>query len=181
MLIRQQIGAADQSDEALLRALLTGDAANRDQNAQLALIRTDFTTTLIANEQAAAVARQALLVRMTAAEAAIVTTSKALADTTGAYGSRIGAIELAFADPLSGLGATRLAMQVEAHSGELGIGELSLLAVEEDGSWYISGLGTVGDTSGILMSNVLRLYDEGKLLDESWWEENLGVIGEEIF
>ncbi|MEE8612281.1 MAG: hypothetical protein V3V60_15995 [Sphingomonas aquatilis] len=108
MLIRQQIGAADQSDEALLRALLTGDAANRDQNAQLALIRTDFTTTLIANEQAAAVARQALLVRMTAAEAAIVTTSKALADTTGAYGSRIGAIELAFADPLNGLGATRL-------------------------------------------------------------------------
>ncbi len=108
MLIRQQIGAADQSDEALLRALLTGDAANRDQAAQLALIRTDFTTTLIANEQASALGRQALLARMLAAEAAIVTTSKALADTTGAYGSRIGAIELAFADPFSGLGATRL-------------------------------------------------------------------------
>lgn len=65
--------------------------------------------------------------------------------------------------------------------GELGIGELSLIAVEEDGSWYISGLGTAGDASGILTSNVLRLYDEGKLLDQMWWEENLGVIGEEIF
>ena len=64
---------------------------------------------------------------------------------------------------------------------ELGIGELSLVAVEEDGSWYISGLGTAGDASGILTSNVLRLYEEGKLLDETWWEENLGVIGEEIF
>ena len=64
---------------------------------------------------------------------------------------------------------------------ELGIGDLSLVAVEEDGSWYISGLGTAGDASGILTSNVLRLYEEGKLLDETWWEENLGVIGEEIF
>ncbi|WP_143556686.1 hypothetical protein [Sanguibacter antarcticus] len=64
---------------------------------------------------------------------------------------------------------------------ELGIGDLSLVAVEEDGSWYISGLGTVGDSAGILTSNVLRLYDEGKLLDEQWWAENLGVIGDEIF
>ncbi|MEP7763640.1 hypothetical protein [Sanguibacter sp. 25GB23B1] len=64
---------------------------------------------------------------------------------------------------------------------ELGIGDLSLIAVEEDGSWYISGLGTAGDASGILTSNLLRLYDEGKLLDEQWWEENLGVIGEELF
>lgn len=64
---------------------------------------------------------------------------------------------------------------------ELGIGDLSLVAVEEDGSWYISGLGTAGDASGILTSNLLRLYDEGKLLDELWWEENLGVIGEELF
>lgn len=64
---------------------------------------------------------------------------------------------------------------------ELGIGDLSLVAVEEDGSWYISGLGTAGDASGILTSNLLRLYDEGKLLDELWWEENLGVLGEQLF
>lgn len=65
--------------------------------------------------------------------------------------------------------------------GELGVDELALVAVEEDGSWYISGLGTAGDASGILTSNVLRLYDEGKLLDEQWWQDNLGVIGDELF
>lgn len=64
---------------------------------------------------------------------------------------------------------------------ELGIGDLSLVAVEEDGSWYISGLGTLGDGSGVITSNVLRLYDEGKLLDEQWWQDNLGVLGEELF
>ena len=64
---------------------------------------------------------------------------------------------------------------------ELGIGDLSLIAVEEDGSWYITYAGTAGDGSGILLSNVLRLYDEGKLTDLQWWSDNLGVLGDQLF
>lgn len=64
---------------------------------------------------------------------------------------------------------------------ELGLGDLSLIAVEEEGSWYISYAGTVGDSSGVVLGNVLRLYDEGKLTDMQWWMDNLGVLGDELF
>ena len=63
---------------------------------------------------------------------------------------------------------------------QLGIGDLSLIAVEEDGSWYISYAGTVGDASGVLASNALRLYEEGHLTDEEWWMDNLGVLGDQL-
>ena len=64
---------------------------------------------------------------------------------------------------------------------ELGLGDLSLIAVEEDGSWYISYAGTAGDSSGILLANLLRLHDEGKLTDMQWWMDNLGVLGDQLF
>lgn len=62
--------------------------------------------------------------------------------------------------------------------GELGITDLSLVAVEEDGSWYMSSAGTWGDSSGIVLSNVLRLVDEGKLGDPKWLEDSLGDLAD---
>lgn len=64
---------------------------------------------------------------------------------------------------------------------ELGLGDLSLIAIEEDGSWYITYAGTLGDASGVLLNNVMSLYDEGKLTDSQWWQDNLGVLGDELF
>jgi len=61
---------------------------------------------------------------------------------------------------------------------ELGVGDLALIAVEEDGAWYISSVGTAGDSTGLIGANVLRLYDEGKLLDEQWWMDNLGILAD---
>ena len=119
MTIRQMRGAAGESDEALLRALAAGETSAQTRAAQLVQIQTDFTTTLIADKAASAIAQQAILARMGAAEAAIFTTSKVLADTTGAYGSRINALELAYADPVSGQAATQVRINaVERGSAE---------------------------------------------------------------
>lgn len=107
MTIRQQIGAADSSDEALLRALIAGDEAGRARIAQAVQIQTEFTTTLVENERAAAVARQSLLARMNAADAAIVSTSKVAADANRATAERVNALEVAFSDAATGLLATR--------------------------------------------------------------------------
>lgn len=107
MTIRQQIGAADSSDEALLRALVAGDQADRARIAQAVQIQTEFTTTLVENERAAAVARQALLARMNAADAAIVTTARVAAEANLATAQRVSALEVAFNDASTGLLATR--------------------------------------------------------------------------
>ncbi|THG40446.1 hypothetical protein [Sphingomonas olei] len=107
MTIRQQIGAADSSDEALLRALVAGDQADRARIGQAVQIQTEFTTTLVENERAAAVARQSLLARMNAADAAIVATSKVAADANAATAERVNALEVVFNDAASGLPATR--------------------------------------------------------------------------
>lgn len=61
---------------------------------------------------------------------------------------------------------------------ELGVTDLSLVAVEEDGSWYMSGAATWGDSSGLILSNVLRLKDEGKLDDPQWLEDSLGDLAD---
>ena len=61
---------------------------------------------------------------------------------------------------------------------ELGVADLSLVAVEEDGSWYMSGAATWGDSSGLILSNVLRLKDEGKLDDPQWLEDSLGDLAD---
>ncbi len=108
MTIRQVIGAADNSDEAMLRALANGEQVAQARAMQLVQIQTDYTTTLVADRAASAAASQAILARMGAAEAAIVTTSKVLADTTGAYGDRLNALEVGFANPITGLAATRV-------------------------------------------------------------------------
>ena len=105
--IRQQARVEDQSAEALLTSMIAGDQATRRRADQLVQIQTEFTTTLVANEAASAIARQALLTRMNLAEAAIVTTSKVLADTTQALTSRIEAAEAVFGDATTGLAATR--------------------------------------------------------------------------
>ncbi len=105
--IRQQAAGEDATAEALLRALIAGDVTGRARATQLAQVQQELTTTLIANESASAVARQALLVRMASAEAAIVATSRALADLTQSLVERIAAAEAVVRDPVTGLAATR--------------------------------------------------------------------------
>lgn len=105
--IRQQAADDDTTAEALLRALIAGDVTGRARATQLAQVQSELTTTLVANEQASAVARQALLVRMASAEAAIVTTSRALADLSQSLVERIAAAEAVVRDPVTGLAATR--------------------------------------------------------------------------
>lgn len=105
--IRQQGADDDTTAEALLRALIAGDVTGRARATQLAQVQQELTTTLIANESASAVARQALLVRMASAEAAIVATSRALADLSQSLVERITAAEAVVRDPVTGLAATR--------------------------------------------------------------------------
>lgn len=105
MTIRQVAGRADTSDEALLRALIAGDEASRGRQKQVTQIQTELTTTMVANEQSSAVARQALLSRMGAAEAIIVETSRTLAEATRSIAEQIRVIDATLADPETGLPA----------------------------------------------------------------------------
>ncbi|WP_157092735.1 MULTISPECIES: hypothetical protein [Sphingomonas] len=105
--VRQQAADDDTTAEALLRALIAGDVTGRARATQLAQVQQELTTTLIANESSAAVARQALTVRMASTEAAIVATSRALADLTQSLVDRIAAAEAVVRDPVTGLAATR--------------------------------------------------------------------------
>jgi hypothetical protein len=105
--IRQQASDADDGAEALLRAVIAGDQDGRAKAKQIVQIQTEFSTTLVANDAASAIARQALLARIGVAEAAIVDTSKVLADTTQVLTERIRAAEAVFNDADTGLAATR--------------------------------------------------------------------------
>ena len=107
MTIRQAIAGAADDAEALLRALAAGETEGRANAAQLVQIQTSFTASLVAGQVSDAVARQALLARLGLAEAAIVTTSRALADTQRAFVLRQDALEAAFNDAATGLLATR--------------------------------------------------------------------------
>ncbi|WP_294353311.1 hypothetical protein [uncultured Sphingomonas sp.] len=135
--IRQVVGRADESDEAILRALVNGDIDSRARRDQLVQIQTEFATSLVTNEAASAAARQTLLVRMAAAEAAIVETSRVLATTTQALAERIRAAEAVVADPVTGLAATRARLieeeKLSADRDKATTGKLSLLeaAVED--------------------------------------------------
>ncbi len=113
MTIRQVVGRADTTDEALLRAIINGDDANQARQAQIVQIQTEFSTTLVANEAASAMARQALLARMNAAEAAIVDVQKVLADNIQSLVERVRASEAAWRDPETGLVATRSRLALE--------------------------------------------------------------------
>ncbi len=107
MTIRQVTAAADTDAEALLRSMAAGEIAGQTRAAQLVQIQTEFTTSLVAGQLSEATARQALLARVGLAEAAIVTTSKAVADAQKAFTSRQDALEAAFNDVATGLAATR--------------------------------------------------------------------------
>ena len=111
--IRQVVGRADTADEAILRALINGDDASRARQAQIVQIQTEFSTTLNANESASAFARQALLARMNAAEAAIVDVQRVLADNIQSLVERVRASEAAWRDPETGLVATRARLALE--------------------------------------------------------------------
>ena len=113
MTIRQVVGRADSADEAILRALIQGDNASLARQAQVVQIQTEFATTLTANEAAGAVARQALLARMNAAEAAIVDVQKVLADNIQSLVERVRASEAVWRDPETGLVATRSRLALE--------------------------------------------------------------------
>ncbi|WP_053058540.1 hypothetical protein [Sphingomonas paucimobilis] len=111
--IRQVVGRADTADEAILRALINGDDASRARQAQIVQIQTEFSTTLNANESASAFARQALLARMNAAEAAIVDVQRVLTDNIQSLVERVRASEAAWRDPETGLVATRARLALE--------------------------------------------------------------------
>lgn len=61
---------------------------------------------------------------------------------------------------------------------ELGLDKIRLVAVKEDGKWFVSGTLSSADSMGIIASNVLRLAEEGHLTDTQWWMDNLGVLGQ---
>lgn len=105
--IRQAIDDGTDSAFTALANLVAGDQAGQRFYRQLAEYQADTTTTLVANESAAVVARQAMLVRMAGFEAALVTTNKVIADTEKSLVSRIVAAEAVFNNPTTGLPATR--------------------------------------------------------------------------
>lgn len=127
--IRQQAADDDTTAEGLLRALIAGDETGRARATQLVQLQTDFTTTLIANQAASAVARQSLLVRMQAAEAAIVTTSRALAELSQSLVERITSAETVIRDPNTGLAATR-AQLAEVDRLQSEVGKANARAIE---------------------------------------------------
>lgn len=127
--IRQQAADDDTTAEGLLRALIAGDETGRARATQLVQVQTEFTTTLIANEAASAIARQSLLVRMQAAEAAIVTTSRALAELSQSLVERITSAETVIRDPNTGLAATR-AQLAEVDRLQSEVGKANARAIE---------------------------------------------------
>lgn len=115
----RQIARRDASaDEASLRALIAGDSADQRRQAQLVQIQTELTTTLVANEQASAVARQALLARMNRADAAALDLTKVVASLDAATVSRLNALEAQFAAQAADIVAAvaRIAREEEARA-----------------------------------------------------------------
>lgn len=61
---------------------------------------------------------------------------------------------------------------------ELGLSDLRLIAREENGGWVVSSGQSSADSLGVVGSQALRLYEEGKLTDEQWWMDNLGILSQ---
>ena len=59
---------------------------------------------------------------------------------------------------------------------ELGLDQIRLIAVKESGGWVIGSSQSAMDSVGVIGANVLRLADEGKLTDQQWWMDNMGVL-----
>ncbi|WP_455156026.1 hypothetical protein [Sphingomonas zeae] len=94
--IRQIARRDATADEASLRALIAGDEADQRRQAQMVQIQTELTTTMVANEAASAVARQALLARMGRAESAAVDLTKVVAALDQSTAMRLESLEASF-------------------------------------------------------------------------------------
>lgn len=116
--LRQTAGQADDGAEAVLRALIAGDDASQARQRQIVQIQTEFTTQLVANEQASAIARQTLAARMGRAEGAIVDLTTVVSTLDAATAQRLSALEVAFAAQGKEIAATvaRIAREEEARA-----------------------------------------------------------------
>lgn len=56
---------------------------------------------------------------------------------------------------------------------EFGLQDLSIVALEEDGSWFVSPTATVLDAWSVLGANSLELYQDGRFEDEQWLAEQM--------
>lgn len=63
---------------------------------------------------------------------------------------------------------------------ELGLEDLGLVAVEEDGGYRVSVLATVAHAYGTMLENLVRLQKDGKLEDQQWLEENFGDLSSSL-
>lgn len=61
-----------------------------------------------------------------------------------------------------------------ASAAELGLDELGVVAVREQGGWRVSALATAADAWATVAANLVRLQDEGKLDDDDWLTGALG-------
>ncbi|WP_193753754.1 hypothetical protein [Sphingomonas sanguinis] len=116
--IRQIARRDATADEASLRALIAGDQADQRRQAQLVQIQTELTTTMVANEAASAVARQALLARMGRAEGAALDLTKVVAENNQSTTTRLQALDAQFAAQAADIVATvaRIAREEKARA-----------------------------------------------------------------
>jgi hypothetical protein len=170
MTIRQMIGAAGSDADALLRTIAAGEIDGQNRAAQLVEVTTQFTTTLLAGQQSEAIARQAILARLGGSEAAIVTTSRALADAQKAFVSRQDALEAQFTDATTGLVATRARIvalaTLQAEQNKVVVGRLDLMDVQladpATGA-PISGATIAADRKAAADANSARVRDISQL------------------
>jgi hypothetical protein len=57
--------------------------------------------------------------------------------------------------------------------GSLGLGNPALVAVHENGGWYVSLVGTLAEWTRTVGQNAARLQSEGKLDDPAWLQQQL--------
>lgn len=56
---------------------------------------------------------------------------------------------------------------------EFGLQDLSFIALEEDGSWFVSPTATVTDAALVFSSKMLGLYQDGRFEDQQWLEQQM--------
>lgn len=149
--IRQIARRDATADEASLRALIAGDAADQRRQAQLVQIQTELTTTMVANEAASAVARQALLARMGRAESAALDLTKVVAALDQSTATRLQSLEAQFAAQSSDIVAAvaRIAREEQARadavSAEARAREALAVQVNTVGGDAARALAQIGD------------------------------------
>lgn len=171
--IRQAIDDGTDSAFTALANLVAGDQAGQRFYRQLAQYQADTTTTLVANESAAIVARQALLARMAGFEAALVMTNKVIADTEKSLVSRILAAEAVFTNPTTGLPATRsrlialeentaTAFEAQVHRMDL----LDATLLDPRTGKTLTGASVARDVKAAADANAARIVDIEQLRGE---------------